>query len=160
MVKAVSFLAFVIFRAFSATSLASAAVITTSADASLTDTHPLVIRPTFESDGLHSRSQRDGLISRREQLGGAKKRNNANGEEESKVGHFEMENNPSAKAYVLKSLEDEDVCPTCLEEYNPENPKIKTKCSHHFHLSCIYEWMERSDSCPICGKEMELCESP
>ena len=37
-------------------------------------------------------------------------------------------------------------------EYTPENPQIITKCSHHFHLSCIYEWMERSDTCPICGK--------
>lgn len=27
-----------------------------------------------------------------------------------------------------------------------------TGCSHHFHLGCIYEWMERSESCPICGK--------
>lgn len=37
-------------------------------------------------------------------------------------------------------------------EYTSENPKIMTKCSHHFHLGCIYEWMERSDSCPVCGK--------
>lgn len=41
--------------------------------------------------------------------------------------------------------------PSCAE-YTPENPKIMTKCSHHFHLGCIYEWMERSDSCPVCGK--------
>lgn len=39
-----------------------------------------------------------------------------------------------------------------LAEYTPENPKITTKCSHHFHLGCIYEWLERSESCPICGK--------
>lgn len=37
-------------------------------------------------------------------------------------------------------------------DYTPENPKIITKCSHHFHLSCIYEWMERSETCPVCGK--------
>lgn len=80
--------------------------------------------------------------------------------------------------YLLS--DDEDVCPTCLEgihfhllplffdqciwrklsiilfgfsaEYTSENPKIVTKCSHHFHLSCIYEWMERSENCPVCGK--------
>ncbi|KAF9624430.1 hypothetical protein IFM89_011438 [Coptis chinensis] len=39
-----------------------------------------------------------------------------------------------------------------LAEYTPENPKIITRCSHHFHLGCIYEWMERSESCPVCGK--------
>ncbi|KAB5516505.1 hypothetical protein DKX38_027153 [Salix brachista] len=83
----------------------------------------------------------------------------------------------SAKAtvgigYVYSSSEEEDSCPTCLDgvltmslflptyfthaEYTPENPKIMTECSHHFHLGCIYEWMERSDSCPVCGKDMEL----
>uniref|UniRef100_A0A5B6YSL9 RING-type E3 ubiquitin transferase n=1 Tax=Davidia involucrata TaxID=16924 RepID=A0A5B6YSL9_DAVIN len=55
---------------------------------------------------------------------------------------------------VYPSSEDEDVCPTCLEEYIPENPKIITQCSHHYHLSCIYEWMERSENCPVCGKLM------
>ncbi|KAJ1403520.1 Zinc finger, RING-type [Sesbania bispinosa] len=50
--------------------------------------------------------------------------------------------------------EEEDVCPICLEEYDVENPKTLTKCEHHFHLSCILEWMERSDSCPICDQEM------
>ncbi|CAI0454463.1 unnamed protein product [Linum tenue] len=34
-----------------------------------------------------------------------------------------------------------------------------TKCSHHFHLGCIYEWMERSDSCPVCGKVMAFDET-
>ncbi|KAL4570762.1 hypothetical protein LXL04_026424 [Taraxacum kok-saghyz] len=47
-------------------------------------------------------------------------------------------------------------CPTCLEEYDEENPKILTKCEHHFHLSCILEWMERSNTCPVCDQEMEL----
>ncbi|CAA0820760.1 RING-H2 finger B1A [Striga hermonthica] len=49
---------------------------------------------------------------------------------------------------------DEDCCPTCLEEYDAENPKIMTKCKHNFHLSCILEWMERSETCPICDQEM------
>ncbi|KAL0709566.1 hypothetical protein Bca4012_016544 [Brassica carinata] len=60
--------------------------------------------------------------------------------------------------YVMS--DDEDVCPTCLEEYTAENPKIVTKCSHHYHLSCIYEWMERSQDCPVCGKVMEFIETP
>ncbi|KAJ0243585.1 RING/U-box superfamily protein [Hirschfeldia incana] len=60
--------------------------------------------------------------------------------------------------YVMS--DDEDVCPTCLEEYTSENPKIVTKCSHHFHLGCIYEWMERSEDCPVCGKVMEFNETP
>lgn len=55
--------------------------------------------------------------------------------------------------------EDEDVCPTCLEEYAYENPRIILKCSHHFHLSCIYEWKERSELCPVCCKVMEFNET-
>ncbi|PIN19682.1 hypothetical protein CDL12_07636 [Handroanthus impetiginosus] len=50
--------------------------------------------------------------------------------------------------------DEEDVCPTCLEEYDAENPKIITKCDHHFHLACILEWMERSETCPVCDQEM------
>ncbi|KAH6762949.1 hypothetical protein C2S52_020382 [Perilla frutescens var. hirtella] len=52
------------------------------------------------------------------------------------------------------SVDREEECPTCLEEYTPENPKIIAKCCHHYHLSCIYEWMERNSNCPVCGKVM------
>ncbi|XP_074338514.1 uncharacterized protein LOC141705453 [Apium graveolens] len=54
---------------------------------------------------------------------------------------------------------DEVECPTCLEEYTDENPKITSKCNHNFHLGCIYEWMERSTTCPICSEEMEFAEN-
>ncbi|KAH6779903.1 hypothetical protein C2S52_011140 [Perilla frutescens var. hirtella] len=57
-----------------------------------------------------------------------------------------------SKRLSISMKDEEDVCPTCLEEYNAENPKITTKCNHHFHLSCILEWMERSDTCPICDQ--------
>ncbi|KAK6931367.1 Zinc finger, RING-type [Dillenia turbinata] len=46
--------------------------------------------------------------------------------------------------------EEPDECPICLEEYDPGNPKIITGCLHHYHLGCIYAWMERSPNCPIC----------
>lgn len=62
-------------------------------------------------------------------------------------------------AHFYSNPDDEDVCPTCLEEYTTENPKILTKCTHHFHLGCIYEWMERSENCPVCGKTMEFDET-
>ncbi|XP_020092911.1 probable E3 ubiquitin-protein ligase RHB1A isoform X3 [Ananas comosus] len=48
--------------------------------------------------------------------------------------------------------DEEDVCPICLEEYDAENPRMLTKCEHHFHLCCILEWMERSDTCPVCDQ--------
>ncbi|KAL5713669.1 hypothetical protein ACHQM5_015723 [Ranunculus cassubicifolius] len=52
-----------------------------------------------------------------------------------------------------------DECPTCLEGYDEENPKITTKCNHHYHLGCIFEWMERSATCPMCFKVMEFDET-
>ncbi|XP_062205429.1 probable E3 ubiquitin-protein ligase RHB1A isoform X2 [Phragmites australis] len=62
----------------------------------------------------------------------------------------------SCKKGVLKDKPDkpdeEDVCPICLEEYDEENPRSTTKCEHHFHLCCILEWMERSDTCPVCDQ--------
>ncbi|KAL2902601.1 putative E3 ubiquitin-protein ligase RHB1A [Bienertia sinuspersici] len=55
-------------------------------------------------------------------------------------------------------IEEED-CPICLEEYTEENPKMLTKCEHHFHLCCILEWLERSETCPVCDKEMSIDEA-
>ncbi len=42
-------------------------------------------------------------------------------------------------------------------EYDAENPSIMTRCEHHFHLSCILEWMERSGACPICDQVSCFC---
>ncbi|KAI4355103.1 hypothetical protein L6164_003908 [Bauhinia variegata] len=74
------------------------------------------------------------------------------------VSPRKLELSKSNECHVLVT-EEEDVCPICLEEYDVENPKTLTKCEHHFHLSCILEWMERSDSCPICDKEMIFDQS-
>ncbi|XAR48256.1 hypothetical protein NMG60_11031013 [Bertholletia excelsa] len=170
--------------------LAPSGISTLPPDGSFNDTHHPVARPLpYDADQRYSRLQRDGLVSRRdksmthfqedsqplrrnmsssgmESLGSGKKWNGADSVEDLKLGHSESSERALAtkiaygQMYIQPSSEDEDVCPTCLDEYTPENPKITAKCSHHFHLGCIYEWMERSDSCPICGKEMEFCESP
>lgn len=68
---------------------------------------------------------------------------------------------PNQETYAFPSYEDddEDVCPTCLEDYTYENPRIVLKCSHDFHLGCIYEWKERSELCPVCGKVMVFDET-
>ena len=61
----------------------------------------------------------------------------------------------SEEDYSVATLtidQEEDCCPTCLEEYTPDNPKIMTECGHHFHLACIYEWSERSNLCPMCSR--------
>ncbi|MCO5576817.1 hypothetical protein L7F22_030637 [Adiantum nelumboides] len=90
--------------------------------------------------------------------------------EQSKVKDYERNQKPnvsqlpplskSGKSEAITSLlDDEDICPTCLDGYDEENPKIPTKCGHYFHLACILEWMERSSHCPICDKEMVIMET-
>lgn len=61
-----------------------------------------------------------------------------------------------SKGFDASKVEEEDVCPTCFEEYDEENPRIITKCNHQFHLSCILEWMERNHTCPFCSQEMDF----
>ena len=73
---------------------------------------------------------------------------------------FELESTKDSEIELPKLrkpinlAEEEDSCPICLEEYDTENPKLTTKCDHHFHLACILEWMERSETCPVCDQEM------
>lgn len=86
----------------------------------------------------------DGKAEIRIELGASTESENENSEQIQK----------SVEPFVPSLQDEEDVCPTCLEEYDSENPKIITACDHHFHLVCILEWMERSDTCPICDQEM------
>ncbi|KAA8494582.1 E3 ubiquitin-protein ligase [Porphyridium purpureum] len=60
--------------------------------------------------------------------------------------------------YDLTDGKDEELCPTCLEEYTMENPQILSSCGHAYHLACIYEWLERSPYCPICAARMDFEE--
>ncbi|KAL6633289.1 hypothetical protein ACP70R_025960 [Stipagrostis hirtigluma subsp. patula] len=59
---------------------------------------------------------------------------------------------PCEKGAPEDKSDEEDVCPICLEEYDEENPRSITKCEHHFHLCCMLEWMERSNTCPVCDQ--------
>ncbi|KAL5547059.1 hypothetical protein UlMin_006746 [Ulmus minor] len=67
------------------------------------------------------------------------------------IKELEVELSKSAD-FVGLTTEEEDACPIYLEEYDVENPKLMTKCEHHFHLACILEWMERSETCPVCDQ--------
>ncbi|KAK6913397.1 Zinc finger, RING-H2-type, partial [Dillenia turbinata] len=163
----------------SSAQVAASLTTTASLDNSLSDTYRSPPRPLpYDADPRCFRLQRDGLVSRREKgsshlheeseplrghiesqesLSAGDKWNESAGEEEYKENHSKtsLKLSSAKKAFgvgYIYSTEDEDVCPTCLEEYTEENPKIMMKCSHHFHLGCIYEWMERSENCPVCGK--------
>lgn len=161
---------------------------TASFDNSLSDVYRSPPRPLpYDADPRCVRLQRDGLVSRWEKgsshlqeeteplrsdtdvnsvpLNTGDKWNQSTCEEGLKeyqtMSSFKLSATKATTgvAHIYSSSDDEDVCPTCLEEYTTENPKIITKCSHHFHLGCIYEWMERSESCPVCGKVMVFDET-
>ncbi|KAG2333847.1 hypothetical protein Bca52824_005027 [Brassica carinata] len=165
---------------------ATTVVSITSYDNFMSNTFHSTPRPLpYDSDpGYYLRSRRDSLVSRREK-GSSHSQEEAEplrsdaDDEDSESFSVEKANGlikdfSRSTRRVLKSKtimdavdqgvyvmsDDEDVCPTCLEEYTAENPKIVTKCSHHYHLSCIYEWMERSQDCPVCGQVMEYNETP
>lgn len=38
------------------------------------------------------------------------------------------------------------------------NPAVTLKCGHRFHLQCIYAWLERSETCPLCGAQTSFDE--
>lgn len=144
----------------------------------------------YDIDPRYVRLQRDGLVSRREKIGMShlhsgeteplRRNNSDDGEQMTTMQRrngvdYDDEiqgykpNSPGKRqssismgrvGSMASMGEDEDVCPTCLDGYSTENPKISTHCGHHFHLGCIYEWMERSKLCPVCDQEMIFSESP
>lgn len=49
----------------------------------------------------------------------------------------------------------ENVCPICLEQYGEGDVIIASKhCSHVFHKSCIFTWLEQHEECPCCREMM------
>lgn len=63
---------------------------------------------------------------------------------------------PAALMPALAREEDEDEepsCCICMENYTTENPMFSGECMHHFHLPCLLDWKQRSNSCPMCCSE-------
>ncbi|XP_011624744.1 probable E3 ubiquitin-protein ligase RHB1A isoform X1 [Amborella trichopoda] len=157
-------------------------LVDTNLDSSIPDTFqaPPPPLPYDEGTGLMQTSRGSGKIgpvrdtSEAESLGeparGGGRDTLVSGGDQKESNKIETEYDPSSpKACnvekskliepIVPTTDEEDVCPTCLEEYDKENPRIITKCEHHFHLACILEWMERSETCPVCDKEMIIDES-
>jgi len=50
-------------------------------------------------------------------------------------------------------------CSICLEEYVGGDIGIKgSYCPHLFHESCLMKWLEKSNTCPFCRKDMITTE--
>ena len=57
------------------------------------------------------------------------------------------------------------ICAICREHYadTSDTQTTVSKCSHHFHTKCIYQWMNKmieegnpKPTCPCCRQEIEL----
>ncbi|KAF3431619.1 hypothetical protein FNV43_RR26350 [Rhamnella rubrinervis] len=112
----------------------------------------LITRQRQAADNSNKLKQLGGADSNMDQLVPQGRRSNGCHSDSS------MDKRNNAFLQSFDSLETEDVCPTCLEEYTPENPKITTECCHGYHLSCIYEWLERKNTCPCCSRVMKFAE--
>ena len=51
--------------------------------------------------------------------------------------------------------EEETTCSICLEDFSEshdDNIILLPDCFHLFHQSCIFEWLKRQRSCPLCRR--------
>lgn len=54
---------------------------------------------------------------------------------------------------INKSMDSE--CHICLEKKNKKDLIILT-CMHSFHASCLYDWFEKENICPICMSKKNI----
>ena len=65
----------------------------------------------------------------------------------------EQQQQQPAQQHLFGDSDDDDdveICPTCLERYSDDNPRVRTRCGHSFHAQCVFAWLERSEVCPMC----------
>ncbi|WUR02449.1 E3 ubiquitin-protein ligase RNF13 [Vairimorpha necatrix] len=43
-------------------------------------------------------------------------------------------------------------CTICFEQYEIGNEVKFLPCSHHFHCTCVDEWLSLKESCPLCKR--------
>ncbi len=48
-----------------------------------------------------------------------------------------------------------NVCAICLVNYNKGDKVFVLGCSHHFHTSCIEQWLLKKAQCPACRFDLE-----
>lgn len=68
----------------------------------------------------------------------------------------------SIKQYIdnLQDCEpkEHDSCSICYNEYEKGENVGKLLCNHFYHKKCILKWMETSKTCPLCRKNVVLCD--
>ncbi|KAJ4979552.1 hypothetical protein NE237_010332 [Protea cynaroides] len=50
----------------------------------------------------------------------------------------------------------DEECPICLRVFDDGNQVGELLCSHRFHIDCIYQWLERKKTCPVCRYRLSV----
>ena len=51
-------------------------------------------------------------------------------------------------------LNGETTCAICMNDFD-ENENVRLlQCGHYFHANCVDQWLERSESCPLCRQSI------
>lgn len=70
---------------------------------------------------------------------------------------------PPASKEIVKNLKsrlvtcDDEKCAICLLPNESLNGQkyLQLPCNHEFHDTCILPWLEKTNSCPMCRREMK-----
>lgn len=71
---------------------------------------------------------------------------------------LDAEQGPVDDMFITPS--EDAMCCICLAEYEDQDLLCRLWCGHHFHKSCLTEWLALNKKCPLCkqdfrGKEYE-----
>ena len=47
-------------------------------------------------------------------------------------------------------------CIICFDDLNDESSKVVFKCDHKFHDACIFEWLKKNPTCPLCRHHFRI----
>lgn len=61
---------------------------------------------------------------------------------------------------VLTLSSEEGKCIICLGDYEVDEELKVLPCNHHFHRSCIDEWLHIQKTCPLCVQEVQYQNNP
>lgn len=50
-----------------------------------------------------------------------------------------------------QTLKPKEICPICYsDEYSEKNYMVETICGHKFHVKCMHNWFDQTNTCPMC----------
>lgn len=54
-----------------------------------------------------------------------------------------------------KSVSEQTKCAICLGDYVEGEELMTLPCTHNFHCTCVQHWLQESNTCPVCRREVD-----